>query len=516
MPRDTLSSPEQPSTAANSWSAIAKLLTSDLPLACFAILVILSTISICQWDSAAVPALLIIQLAGASVLYWGHFRHRHALAWMDAPAVSLVHSQVLRHFAFGALVVTFLSSITEGALLVAWLVGLTYLTGQAQADPSAVLTADTPSTAQPISASLIASLAFLAFVVAGGVEEAGKAWAVRCHCRRACSRSQAPTEGQQGATAPQRGAGQSPRGPGAPPPPSRPLRPQPIAQRLPTDCAVLQPRPHVPRVTVALFIAVAAGFSTAENMAYVFGDRIAQASSDAPSSSTALWSAPHLAPSPLANGLWRQLQAPQTPTAASAAPPPPTASWGDRCLGMVLFAGSRALLSLPLHVMCAMLSAFAFLEVDVAVDALTLAGQDTAAFSGPWPWLRRMWPAIALHGTFDFLLMVGAAVMPGRVGELTSLLVSLAIACVMVVLGIALIRWRWRSVKAIVQGFEQAVPASAGSAGQGEYASLLTAAATADAAEEEDDVEASPTVDIELAGQHGGLPRGEPPASPAS
>jgi hypothetical protein len=144
--------------------------------------------------------------------------------------------------------------------------------------------------------------------------------------------------------------------------------------------------PPDPRVTRALLIAAAAGFSTVENLGYVMGPLVAyglRAFGARPGSND----------------------------------PVNESTLGDKALLSV----GRVLLSLPLHCICALLTAIATVKRDREMRAyvawaqtrahLARIGQAAPASAAPRvrPWPLVLLPAILLHGAYDFVLMLFAA-----------------------------------------------------------------------------------------------------------
>ncbi len=464
----------------------------------FIALSVLALVTIAVFDAATIPALLLLCAAGMAAVCLGHVCGREKLQWMDADAIQLVDKQVFRHFALGCCGVTALASIAEliisliGALIAAVLIGL---------DPSTIQkvakSMEDNQKHEPTFGAILAVF-FIAFVVAAGTEEAGKAWGVRCAQLRRCCAVCSSTQGTQ-TTQTTGSSGLLPPTPPRTASATATARPSTAtsgenaatpsrrgAQQLEKNTCVLQPTPHVPRVTIALFVAVAAGFSTAENMGYVFGNELAlaqQPAADPPVQDAVLMPTASYIVRPMMHPLLRHLQqwtsatphrSPDSPGVRHLAEPgdpieyiaDPRSS-AQRTGDMLLFACARVALSLPLHVLCAVLTAFAYLEVDVHV-----AGGGTPPRNA---WFKGMSQGVLLHGIFDCVLILLALFLPGRVPGLWAELLPIIAAAAMMIAGAVWTARRWkRDIQPLLQAYE----APLGVVGlQGGYAQLDTAAA---------------------------------------
>jgi len=431
------------------------------------------------------PCLLLIGLAGGGALAVGHCWGRNKLRWMDTASVQLVDRQVLRHFMFGFWAVTAAAMLLE--VLLVLLAALLLSPLLPQGGLADVAQAATATEGKEVSFGLIAGVFFMAFVVAAGSEELGKAWAVRyAHlhkcCACCCSARQQGLAGGSSLVPPPPPRSTASASTSASPAAAAPggdsgLAAQPQAQNLPTRTLVLQPRPYVPRVTLSLFVAVAAGFSTSENILYVLGPYMAPTATGASvvHSGALVQSLQHIhrftgleplqMPSPLPR---RRLGGDESPaagqTSTQTVPPPPEPTAGS----LALFALARVTLSLPLHLLCALLTAFAFVELDA--DGVQGGAPSARA------WLGGLTQGVLLHGTFDFVLMLLGVLLPGRVSDGWAEGLPIVAAAGMMLGGIGWTYKRWkRDIQPMLGAFE--APLGVSAVLQGGYAQLSTAVA---------------------------------------
>eukprot|EP01138_Halocafeteria_seosinensis_P006709 gb/GECG01006858.1/.p1 GENE.gb/GECG01006858.1/~~gb/GECG01006858.1/.p1 ORF type:complete len:525 (+),score=50.08 gb/GECG01006858.1/:1-1575(+) len=257
-----------------------------------------------------------------------------------------------------------------------------------------------------VSLAVIVFLLLTAYVVAGLTEEAVKLLVLRYRCSR--SRGVRPVDFAAGASTSV--AGHTSADATAPPQNSgaqAPLIPEsmnfyttPLQEQPGGVCT--QPKPYHPYATVALLMAVGAGFSTMENLFYVF-----------PIDTNG---------GPNATGKTR----------------PHVPGFSDKMFNSV----GRVFISLPIHIICATLTAIRLGERDRQKAELEQQPERANPLKA-LSYLVALLPAVLFHGTFDAVLMILAAL------QYNNLAVMIAFTIFMVASGLCLVYAYWRRSKAL-------------------------------------------------------------------
>lgn len=159
----------------------------------------------------------------------------------------------------------------------------------------------------------------------------------------------------------------------------------------------LQSKPYHPYITMALMLSVAAGFSTMENLFYVF-------SAD------------------MAGTQQSSLKVP---------------GFSDKMFNSL----GRVFLSLPVHMICGAITAILLCERDRQEEQN--AHQPPDRTRKPMAYLKVLMPSVLFHGTFDAGLMIAAAIGQGN------LAVVLSFAIFMGILGIVIVYFLWKRSAAL-------------------------------------------------------------------